>query len=643
MFFLRVTLVLLAAVSVASAYRRVCYYTNWAQYRNSAGKFFPENVDPTLCTHIIYSFAKMVGNKLHPYEWNDESTPWMKGMYARFTDLKKSNPSLKLELAVGGWNMASAPFTRMVASASSRQEFATSTVKFLRDHGFDGLDLDWEYPANRGSPPGDKQKFIELLKTLRREFDAEAQTSGKPALLLSAATPAGKENIDSGYNFPEMVKYLDMFNLMTYDLHGSWEDKTGHHSPLYSHPSESGNKTYLNIDWVTKYYVKNGVPPSMINVGLGLYGRSFTLASASNTGLGAPARGAGPAGQFTREKGFLAYYEVCAMLKSGGSKHYIPEQKSPYAVKGTEWVGYDDVDSLKEKVKYIKDHHFGGTMVWALDLDDFSGSCGQGKYPLLHAINDELNAAGGTNVKPVTNAPQPTTQAPQPTTQAPQHTNNPTQPTTQPPRSTTRVPQPTQAQQVTTKGPRPTHQAHHVGPTTNFNCNGRKSGFYPSPSACDSYYICAASLAFEVKCASGLLFNSVSKYCDSQYNVKCSTSQNPQPTTKAPFTQAPVVTTRKAVATQAPGTQAPIVITQAPVTQAPVVITQAPSNGNNKQEFCKNKPDGHYRDPTDCGEFYQCSFGLTFHEYCAPGTVFNEQLVSCDYPIHVPGCLNYGG
>jgi chitinase len=61
------------------------------------------------------------------------------------------NPSVKTSIAVGGWNLGSAPFTRMVATAASRQEFATSTVKFLRDHNFDGLDLDWEYPANRGS------------------------------------------------------------------------------------------------------------------------------------------------------------------------------------------------------------------------------------------------------------------------------------------------------------------------------------------------------------------------------------------------------------------------------------------------------------------------------------------------------------
>ena len=86
--------------------------------------------------------------------------------YDRFNKLKNTNPSLRTLLAVGGWNMASAPFTRMVATASGRQEFATSTVKFVRDHNFDGLDLDWEYPANRGSPPGDRQKYVQLLQVV---------------------------------------------------------------------------------------------------------------------------------------------------------------------------------------------------------------------------------------------------------------------------------------------------------------------------------------------------------------------------------------------------------------------------------------------------------------------------------------------
>lgn len=65
----------------SSAYKFVCYYTNWAQYRNGAGKFFPENIDPKLCTHVIYSFAKLRGNQLHPFEWNDDDTDWSKGMW----------------------------------------------------------------------------------------------------------------------------------------------------------------------------------------------------------------------------------------------------------------------------------------------------------------------------------------------------------------------------------------------------------------------------------------------------------------------------------------------------------------------------------------------------------------------------------
>ena len=67
-------------------------------------------------------------------------------------------------IGIGGWNLGSALFSQMVATNSNRQEFTTSTIKFLRDHKFDGIDMCWEYPANRGSPPEDKQKFGELLK-----------------------------------------------------------------------------------------------------------------------------------------------------------------------------------------------------------------------------------------------------------------------------------------------------------------------------------------------------------------------------------------------------------------------------------------------------------------------------------------------
>jgi chitinase len=64
----------------SGGYKRVCYYTNWAQYRPKEGKYLPEDVDANLCTHIVYAFAKLKGNRLEPFEWNDDSTDWMKGM-----------------------------------------------------------------------------------------------------------------------------------------------------------------------------------------------------------------------------------------------------------------------------------------------------------------------------------------------------------------------------------------------------------------------------------------------------------------------------------------------------------------------------------------------------------------------------------
>ena len=80
------------------------------------------------------------------------------------TDLKKQKPSLKVILSVGGWNLGSQPFASVVASNETRKHFVTHAIEYLRKRNFDGLDIDWEYPADRGSGPEDKERFTYFLK-----------------------------------------------------------------------------------------------------------------------------------------------------------------------------------------------------------------------------------------------------------------------------------------------------------------------------------------------------------------------------------------------------------------------------------------------------------------------------------------------
>ena len=84
--------------------------------------------------------------------------------YERVNNIKQLNPKLKTLLSVGGWNMGSEPFMAMVETNTTRKTFIDDAIIYLRRRNFDGLDIDWEYPANRGSPPEDKQRYSALIR-----------------------------------------------------------------------------------------------------------------------------------------------------------------------------------------------------------------------------------------------------------------------------------------------------------------------------------------------------------------------------------------------------------------------------------------------------------------------------------------------
>lgn len=251
-------------------------------------------------------------------------------------------------------------------------------------------------------PDSDKERFATLLQELSAKFKPKG-------LLLSAAVSPSKKVIDKGYDVPALAMYLDWIAVMAYDYHGQWDKKTGHVAPMYYHPDD--DYSYFNLNYSINYWISKGASPKSIVMGMPLYGQSFTINDPrAGTGLNSPAS-AGNAGEFTRAAGFLSYYEICDRVRNRGwTIVQDPEYRmGPYAYKGSQWVSFDDPEMIRRKAEFVRDMGLGGGMVWALDLDDFRGRCGNGPHPLMHVIQQVLAEPRSHYVWPENQKPTTTT------------------------------------------------------------------------------------------------------------------------------------------------------------------------------------------------------------------------------------------
>jgi chitinase len=125
---------------------------------------------------------------------------------------------------------------------------------------------------------------------------------------------------------------------------------------------------------------RNNIDSKKVVLGLGFYGRAFTLQDPSCSDPGCPFSGGAKKGKCTGESGILSNSEIQPTLVKKDAIKYLTWDSD-------QWVSYDDEETLKMKREYANKLCLGGTMVWALDLD---------KPGKDRSVNNLLNA--GTSV-----------------------------------------------------------------------------------------------------------------------------------------------------------------------------------------------------------------------------------------------------
>ena len=396
--------------------RIVGYYPAWGIY---GANYHVKNIDTSgsaaKLTHINYAFINVLNNRCSlgvtalnvGDAWADYSrtndaslsidgvadaaNQPLRGNFNQLKKLKVKYPGLKVIASLGGWTWSDGFYS--AASPANRAAFVASCVDGLIRGNlpaydgaggpgaaagvFDGIDIDWEYPAlcglnaGCGASAADTANFTALLAEFRSQLDAQGAIDGKH-YLLTAAMPAGIDKI-AKIDIPGVNASLDYINLMTYDFFGSWaaQGPTAHQSALYAWtgmPSTTPVSSYYS-DAAVNAWINGGVQPSHLTLGVPFYGRGWTNVTNANNGMNQPANGAAP-GDPNLGEGMQSY----KYLKTLGWPLFRDAQaQANWIFNGTTFWTFDDPITLQAKMTYVKNRSLGGAMLWELSNDTTDG------------------------------------------------------------------------------------------------------------------------------------------------------------------------------------------------------------------------------------------------------------------------------
>ncbi|KAK3692975.1 family 18 glycosyl hydrolase [Podospora appendiculata] len=361
--------------------RTIGYYESWASTRKCQA-VTPEDLNLNGFTHINFAFAFFDPKSFEIAPMDSSSG----ALYSRFTALKDTHRGLKTWISVGGWSFTDPGPTRdafsvMSSTSSNRAKFIKGAMTFMDQYGFDGLDIDWEYPGadDRGGGTTDSSNFVTLVKEMRAAFGSKYG--------ITVTLPLSFWYLQH-FDLPGLQSNVDWFNLMSYDLHGTWDAQS-----KWVGPYVAAHTNMTEIDLGMDLLWRAGVKSDKVVLGLGWYGRSFTLQSSScNTPNGiCQFTGGAKAGPCSNAAGILDLQEIQNIVKE---KAITPTWDKKAGVKwitwdSNQWVSYDDSDTFQQKRDFANQRCLAGTMVWAMDQLDQTADNGLAPAPGVTKVTQE--------------------------------------------------------------------------------------------------------------------------------------------------------------------------------------------------------------------------------------------------------------
>src|ERR1700730_8902923 len=321
--------------------RLLGYYPEWS--KTSTPSYSAAQIPYDKLTHISHAFVLLTDKA-------DGTLSVPAGMIEPALISRAHAEGVKVLVSIGGGDGIQGPrFNQMAASETTRRAFVHNVHSFLRKHGYDGVDVDWEVPD-----AVDRQNCTILMEELRDELPS-------PRWLITMATPSDPRNWGQGLDISALAPLLDFMNVMTYDFYGSWSSGPGHVSPLFQDPADpqQAGSVKTSMDLYANQY---GVPLAKLNIGTPFYGYEFdgvdTLWAQCTTCVNSSQNYAPYIKSLINQQGWNTNFDRVAQAL------YLTNSTIPG------FLTYDDPVSTAQKTRYVlKKRGFGGVFMWELSAD----------------------------------------------------------------------------------------------------------------------------------------------------------------------------------------------------------------------------------------------------------------------------------